>query len=96
MGITVAIAVIATFSGLFASLHPVSRLYKNAAGDATGSIAIGCDLAILIPFTVLTNQNNILTVVVSVSVAAAIAIGRVIAIRKRAAGLSRWRQRGHC
>lgn len=151
VGITVAIAVVATLSGLLASLYSVSRLYamlqdmrqapslpdkvshqpmiitaglaivatafldltqissmgallyltmdiavqwgvvrhlraKIDAKPWIPALSIALDLAILIPFTILKVQNDILTVIVAASVAAAIVIAQVIAIRLRAHG----------
>jgi amino acid transporter len=148
VGITVAIAVVATLSGLLASLYSVSRLYAmlqdmrqapslpaavahqpliittglailaTAFLDLTQiatmgaflylamdiavqwgvirhlrekidaklwipMVAIALDLAILIPFTVLTFQNDILTVIVAASAAAFIVVTQVITIRAR-------------
>jgi len=149
VGITVAIAVVATLSGLLASLYSVSRLYamlqemrqapslpnkvthqpmiitaglaivatafldlsqiasmgaflylamdiavqwgvirhlraKIDAKPWLPALTIALDLAILIPFTVLKVQNDILTVIVAASVAAAIVIAQVITMRVRA------------
>lgn len=148
VGITVAIAVVATLSGLLASLYSVSRLYSmlqdmrqapslpdnvshqpmiitaglailaTAFLDLTQiasmgaflylamdiavqwgvirhlrgkvdakpwipALSIALDLAILIPFTVLKVQNDILTVIVAASVAAAIILAQVITIHAR-------------
>jgi amino acid transporter len=148
VGITVAIAVVATVSGLLASLYSVSRLYAmlqdmrqapalpakvhhqpliitaglaivtTAFLDLTQIASMGAllyltmdiavqwgvirhlrekihavrwlpvltivlDLAILIPFTILKIQDDWLTVVVAVAVAAAILIGQVIAVKAR-------------
>ncbi len=148
VGITVAIAVIATLSGLLASLYSVSRLYAmlqdmrqapslpdkvahqpmiitaglavvaTAFLDLTQiasmgaflylamdiavqwgiirhlrgkldvkpwipTLSIALNLAILTPFTILKVQNDILTVIVASSVAAAIVIAQVITIRVR-------------
>jgi amino acid transporter len=148
VGITVAIAVVATVSGLLASLYSVSRLYAmlqvmrqapalpakvhhqpliitaglaivtTAFLDLTQIASMGAllyltmdiavqwgvirhlrekihavrwlpvltivlDLAILIPFTILKIQDDPLTVVVAASVAAAIFIGQVVAVKAR-------------
>ena len=146
VGITVAIAVIATLSGLLASLFSVSRLYamlqdmrqapslpgkvshqpmiitaglaivatafldltqiasvgaflylamdiavqwgvirhlrgKMGAKPWVPALTIALDFAILIPFTILKAQNDVLTIIVAASVAAAIVIAQVITIR---------------
>jgi len=151
VGITVAIAVIATLSGLLASLYSVSRLYAmlqdmrqapslptrvphqpmiitaglailaTAFLDLSQIASMGAflylamdisvqwgvirhlrskiqanlwvpvltillDLAILIPFTVLKLQNDLLTVIVAASVAAAIISEQTIAARARTPG----------
>lgn len=151
VGITVAIAVIATLSGLLASLYSVSRLYAmlqdmrqapslptrvphqpmiitaglailaTASLDLSQIASMGAflylamdisvqwgvirhlrskiqanlwvpvltillDLAILIPFTVLKLQNDLLTVIVAASVAAAIISEQTIAARARTPG----------
>ncbi|MDJ0322674.1 APC family permease [Cryobacterium sp. PH31-AA6] len=151
VGITVAIAVVATLSGLLASLYSVSRLYemlqemkqapslprsishqpmiitaslgilatafldlsqiasmgaflylamdisvqwavirhlrsKIQAKSWVPILTIVLDLAILIPFTTLKLQNDLLTVIVAVSVAAAIIIEQTIATRVRTHG----------
>lgn len=148
VGITVGIAVIATISGLLASLYSVSRLYamlqdmrqapslpekithqpliitaglaivatafldlsqiasmgaflylamdiavqwgvirhlreKIDAKTWVPALAILLDLAILIPFTILKIQNDLLTVSVAAAVAAVIIIGQSIAVRLR-------------
>ncbi|TDW29862.1 APC family permease [Cryobacterium psychrophilum] len=148
VGITVAIAVVATLSGLLASLYSVSRLYamlqdmrqapalpqrishqpmiitaglavlatafldlsqiasmgaflylamdisvqwgvvrhlrsKIQANFWVPVLSIVLDLAILVPFTVLKLQNDLLTVIVAASVAAAIIIAQAIAARGR-------------
>jgi len=46
--------------------------------------ALTIAIAILIPFTILKVQNDILTVIISASVAAAIVIAQVITMRVRA------------
>lgn len=146
VGITVAIAVIATLSGLLASLYSVSRLYamlqdmgqapslpkkishqpmiitaglailatafldltqiasmgvflyltmdiavqwgvirhlraKIDAKPWLPALTIALDLAILIPFTILKVQSDVLTVIVAATVAAAIFIAQTITIR---------------
>jgi amino acid transporter len=148
VGITVAIAIIATLSGLLASLYAVSRLYamlqqmhqapslpkrithqpllitaglaiiltafldlsqiaslgallyltmdiavqggvifvlhqKISARRWVPALAILLDLAILIPFTVLKVQSDLLTVVVAAAIALAIVVAQVIAVRRR-------------
>lgn len=148
VGITVAIAVVATLSGLLASLYSVSRLYamlqdmrqapslpdkvshqpmiitaglaivataflnltqiasmgaflylamdiavqwgiirrlraKIDAKPWIPPLAIALDLAILIPFTILKVQNDVLTVIVAAAVAGAIVIAQTITIRAR-------------
>ncbi len=148
VGITVAIAVVATLSGLLASLYSVSRLYamledmgqapslpakvthqpmiitaglaiiatafldlsqiasmgvflylsmdiavqggvifrlreKIEAKPWLPALTIVLDFAILIPFTVLKVQNDLLTVVVAAAVATAIVISQVITVRSR-------------
>ncbi|MET3770034.1 amino acid transporter [Marisediminicola sp. UYEF4] len=149
VGITVAIAVVATLSGLLASLYSVSRLYgmlqemrqapslpdkvshqpmiitaglavvatafldlsqiasmgaflylsmdiavqwgvirhlraKINAKPWLPALTIALDLGILIPFTILKVQNDILTVIVAASVAAAIVLAQVFTMRVRA------------
>lgn len=148
VGITVAVAVIATLSGLLASLFSVSRLYgmlqqmhqaptlprrithqpllitaglaifvtafldlsqiasigallylamdiavqggvlfalhrKINARRWVPSLSILLDLIILIPFTVLKVQSELLTVLVAAAIAAAIIVAQVIALRRR-------------
>lgn len=148
VGITVAIAIIATLSGLLASLYAVSRLYamlqqmhqapslpkrithqpllitaglaiiltafldlsqiaslgallyltmdiavqggvifvlhqKISARRWVPALAILLDLAILIPFTVLKVQSDLLTVAVAAAIALAIVVAQVIAVRRR-------------
>ncbi|MDJ0348340.1 APC family permease [Cryobacterium sp. PH29-G1] len=148
VGITVAIAVVATLSGLLASLYSVSRLYamlqdmrqapslpdrvthqpmiitaglaivatafldlsqiasmgaflylamdmaaqwgvirhlrtKIDANPWIPTLTIALDLAILIPFTVLKVQNDLLTVIVATAVAAAIVLAQVLTVRAR-------------
>ncbi|WP_409048244.1 APC family permease [Microbacterium sp. HA-8] len=148
VGITVAIAVVATVSGLLASLYSVSRLFAmlqdmrqapalpakvhhqpliitaglaivtTAFLDLTQIASMGAllyltmdiavqwgvirhlrqkihavrwlpvltivlDLAILIPFTILKIQDDLLTVVVAAAVAAAIFVGQVVAVKAR-------------
>ncbi len=149
VGITVAIAVVATLSGLLASLYSVSRLYamlqdmrqapslpkkvphqpliitaglaiiatafldlsqiasmgaflylamdisvqwgvirhlrtKVAAKVWVPALAILLDLAILIPFTILKAQNDLITVIVAVVVALVILATQIIVVRRRA------------
>lgn len=149
VGITVAIAVIATVSGLLASLYSVSRLYamlqdmrqapslpqkvshqpliitaglailatafldlsqiasmgaflyltmdiavqwgvirhlrsKIEARTWVPLLTIVLDLAILIPFTVVKVQNDLLTVIVAACVAVSIVVAQVVAVRARA------------
>ncbi|MFI8593798.1 APC family permease [Microbacterium sp. NPDC078428] len=150
VGITVAIAVVATVSGLLASLYSVSRLYAmlqdmrqapalpervphqpllitaalailaTAFLDLSQIASMGAflyltmdiavqwgvmrhlrekihavrwmpvltivlDLAILIPFTIMKVQDDLLTVIVAAAVAAAIFVGQVITVRARSA-----------
>lgn len=148
VGITVAVAVVATLSGLLASLYSVSRLYamlqdmgqapslperisrqpmvitaglailatafldltqiasmgaflylamdiavqwgtirhlrsKTGAKPWIPALGVFLDLVVLVPFTVLTMRDDPLTVVVAVTVAAAIVVAQVIAVRSR-------------
>lgn len=148
VGITVAIAVVATLSGLLASLYSVSRLYGMLQGmrqapslpqrishqpmmitaglailataflDLSQIASMGAflylamdisvqwavirhlrskiqatiwvpaltillDLAILIPFTILKVQNDLLTVIVAAAVAASIVIAQVLVVQRR-------------